>query len=428
MSWQPAQLRRAILTPLAAQHGLDYDREYLAPSFSPEALAFAFVGCGADVALGFSYADGFPGVDRKTRLRGARAAANGLAHEGGQQAAIYLASALAIWHQRLAELEGDHEAAGYHERFGVLIADAYPLAAHVRAKLDGLSQEYLVLQTHEAPREVRTGYHMALADPGYSEHENVDDDTRLVESQTAYAGNYLRQHATVDAIEMIVGTDEMSKLPGMLHIGGFGGEYLVLGVALHTGWASVTDDWLRHGRRALDETPRPEPLDDEIAEFLRRRIMVFISIPTTAMPDMAAEHVAAFARQMAANDADYWCLTDALLYGYLLRRAEEDLIEYPTLSDDAVKRLRRAYPDPEEALIAATATVSEMLPGFSARPAAWEDLLSWAANRAFERAVQRSSLDMTDALQAVFIPECQQAFAYGYALRAGFTSLYDDPA
>lgn len=66
------QLRRELLTPLAADKGLSYNAEVIRPGRSPQQNAYHLVSLGADILVAFCDADAFPSADRKTSRRGAK--------------------------------------------------------------------------------------------------------------------------------------------------------------------------------------------------------------------------------------------------------------------------------------------------------------------------------------------------------------------
>ena len=421
---------------MAAAKGLDYDMEVLAPSSTEEGQAFGFVACGADLLLGLTYADGFPSTDRRTVKRGTKWVVMGAAGEGGQLAAIFLAQAMALSMELLQRRAGDELSAREHHEFRDLIQRVYPLPAHALEQLGGLDEEYRVMDTHEVSERVRkglsmgTGYHMALMNPGFSEFENVDDDKGLVESQERYADAFLCSTANLYAIEMVIGDERYARLaPKLLTWNSGGYEQLAQRMADQALWSSLAENWQQQALRILTSEPAEPPPADEIAGYLRRRTTELLANSDGQMADRVADLVQKHAYARASSEADWNCVTDAAITGYLLRRAEEELVEHSVISGAEAEQLRlAAHSDAKDTIDAGARHLGERLPIFFSRgESSWQSLQSWAQRQSLDRSRERQeqAIERQEPLQ-ISGEDCDQAFDYGYALRAVETTIYGE--
>ena len=433
-----AQVRRKVLTPLATAKGLDYDTEMLAPSSTEEGQVFGLVACGADLLLGLIDADGFPSMDRRTIKRGAKWVMKDASGEAGQLAAIFLAQAMALSMELLQRRSGDELSAREHHEFRDLIQRVYPLPAHALDQLDGLDDEYRVMDTHEVPERVRkglsmgTGYHRALTEPGFSQFENVDDDAELVEAQERAAAAFLRTTANLYALQMTIGAERYAKLePELLTWNSGGFDQLTQQAADLARWAAISEDWKRQAMRILTSEPAEQPPADEIAAYLRRRAAELLANPDRQMDDRVADLVQKYAYAHASTETDWNCVTDAAITGYLLRRAEEELAEHATITGHEAKQLREAaHPEPKEAIDAGARRLGEQLPTFFSRgESSWQSVQTWAHQQSLDRSRQRRAQAIEkDEPPQITGDDCDQAFSYGYALRAVETTIYGEDA
>jgi hypothetical protein len=215
-----AQLRRDVLEPLAASLGLDCDAETLRPGNSPSQLAYGFVSCGADLLLGYSYPDGVPSLDRRTRKRVAKAIAGGFRSAGARQAAVLLAQGLGTYMYETLHHAGHEPDAQHHLSFRALVQQHFALPGELVDRLDAARVEYRTFETREVRREVRvgvetgTGYDMALLDPAFLDGRDPDSDETMVQTQKRYAGRYLRGHVGLIAIRLTIGADAYTRRRG----------------------------------------------------------------------------------------------------------------------------------------------------------------------------------------------------------------------
>ncbi len=434
---EPGLIQRAVLTPLAASRGLDYELEFLAPGASEAGQAYGFVSCGAELLLLLTYAEGFPSKDRRATKRGVKWVVRGTTSEGAQTAAVMLAQAMALQFELLTRREGDEHSEGVHRSFRELIQRVYPLGDEALERQQEFASEYRVMETHEVPRDVQvgvrmgTGYHVALRDPEFSEYENVDEDEHLVEVQKRYADGYLRSMANLYAIELIVGEKRYAELePKLLTPASIDYERLAQQQSELVQWVSVGKAWHKHGERVLTADREPEPLGDEIAEYLRRRTTIMLAQPKEPLGDDAAQALQAYAQSASDSEAGWNLLTDAELTGYWLRRSEEDLNEHGVLSRDAIAELvQRADPDTGGPLfVVAEAVARDHLPGlFSRDESSWSALRSWACEDARGRSDGRREHGMEQGeATAANVQGVGAAFDFGYAVRAVESALYGE--
>jgi hypothetical protein len=74
-SFRPADLTRAVLTPIGDRHGIDYDSAMFTAPSRPEDLGFEAIRCCTGLVVAFAYEDAWPTDDRATRRLGKKAAA-----------------------------------------------------------------------------------------------------------------------------------------------------------------------------------------------------------------------------------------------------------------------------------------------------------------------------------------------------------------
>jgi hypothetical protein len=436
---EPGLIRRAILTPLADSRGLDYELEFMAPGSGEAAQAYGFVSCGAELLLGLTYAEGFPSKDRRATKRGVKWVLEGVSSGGAQLAAVVLAQAMALQFELLARREDDGASEGIQRSFRELIQRVYPLDDLASERQDQLAIEYRVMETHEVPHDVQvgvrigTGYHIALRDPDFSEYENVDEDEHLVEIQRSYADSYLRSLANLYAIELVVGQKRYAELePKLLTPASMDYERLIQQQVELAQWVSVAEGWHKHGERVLAADPEPEPLSDEIAEYLRRRTSIMLLQPKAPVGEAAGQAIQEYAYGVTNSEPDWNLLTDAELIGYWLRRSEEELDEHRVVSMEPFAQQLRAADSKETLTIAAMQVTGDMADEsppslFSRDKHAWEALRSWALDRVFKNSLERRTRGLEkDERTQVNATGVDVAFHFGYALRAVETAMYGE--
>ena len=435
MAPAPGLIRRAILTPLAASRGLDYELESMAPGTSEAAQAYGFVSCGAELLLGLTYAEGFPSKDRRATKRGVKWVIQGATGTGAQTAAVLLAQAMALELEIVMRRVGDNNSADLHRGFRELIQRLYPLSGRDLEHVESLDKYHRVMDTHEVPDEGRalspTGYVWALVDPSHDAHADPDADEDLVESHTRFADAYLRSTAELYAIELVVGEKRYAELePKLLMPLSMDYERLIQQHSELVQWVSVGKSWQEHGKRVLAADAEPEPLGDEIAEYLRRRTTIMLSQPKEPLGEDAAQALQAFAYGASDSEAGWNLLTDAELIGYWLRRSEEDLAEHNVLNREACNALaQRADPDTGGPLFApAQSAAQEHLPGvFSRDEDSWLALRSWACDHALSKSDGRREHGMEQGERTQANAEgTGAAFDFGYAVRAVEAALYGE--
>jgi hypothetical protein len=252
-----ADLHRALLAPLADERGLDYEREVLDPGNGPDREAFHCVICGSGLLSAYTYPEGFPSADRRTKRRGAKWMTRSFASEGGRRAAVFLAQALATLLAESVRQAGHEADAERQLAFRRLIQEIYPLDQEALGQLEACRAEYRTFDTHEVRREIMigvetgTGYHRALRDPSVLDGKSPDEDAEMVELQQRYAGAHLRGMASWTAIEMVLGKERFASIKEKLLRSG-GPEYEALTQALVDlqWWNDVAKDWQRYAQVA----------------------------------------------------------------------------------------------------------------------------------------------------------------------------------
>jgi hypothetical protein len=155
-SFRPAELRRAVLTPIGERHGIDYDTSTFAAPSSPEELGFEAVRCCTGLVMAFAYEDAWPDEDRALRKLGRKAAAlvrDSVHDTPGRDAVTWAASRFG---RVMADLRRRAAQAGRDD------ADAYRATADADERLAGLvAGLWPVDEQHPAiayARELRPGY------------------------------------------------------------------------------------------------------------------------------------------------------------------------------------------------------------------------------------------------------------------------------
>jgi hypothetical protein len=431
---KPAELRRQLLEPLASQAGVDYDMETLRPGNSPAQLAYGFVSCGADLLLGYSYADGVPSLSRGTRRRVAKAVAGGFASTNARHAAVLLAQALGTYLYEVLHRAGHDTDAHHHLRFRGLVQEHFPLPEELVERLESARAEYRTFETHEVRREIRvgieggTGYHMALLDPAFLDGRDPDSDERMVEAQQRYAGVFLRGQARLTAIELTIGPAVYASVSDHLLAPGrlLGAESFVHEASEQALWSNVADDWREHAQRAVGNAlpagqERLPSLDDPIAMALADAVAQLLDDgPAEPVDTRSREALGHFADDMTDAEVDWNAAVDALVTGYYLRYVEREIVEFKLLDPDTAANLRDWNTrEPDLALAGGAVTVADSLPrAFASGPEIWEQLRDWAAEQTLARSWARhhAGTDNGDG-PSLTVDDCARAFALGYGVR-----------
>jgi hypothetical protein len=338
-----------------------------------------------------------------------------------------LAQALGTLMAELSVRAGGDEDARLHRDFVALIQSHYPLAAEHLEALEFCRAEYLTFTTHEVRREIKggvelgTGYHRALLNPDFLDGRHPDEDKQMTEIQESYAGRFLRTMASRHALQMTLGVDEWAKQepdvrrPGMISF-----ESMTAEMGDAAVWKQVADDWLRFGNIAAGRHgPEQAPLAHPTAQALRERIDQLLTEPEGRMARLTGETASKLAHSMAEGEIDWYVITDALIMGYYLRRAEAERGRHNELDADTTAKIKQLHRDDSETGLAAGAlTVAESLPaGFAYPPEVWYELSDWASSEAIQRAFARQAMGIEGGGEPTVDEEaCAKAFGCGYGL------------
>jgi len=245
--------RRALLTPLAIRHQLEYDREVVYSGTSREAIAFQAVSCGADLLSGLRYADAVPTPDRKVARSTAKLMAQRFTTETARRASIFLAQALAVWYVEMMSRAGDATSAAVHDRLREIVQEFYPLSGDDLACLNEVRVEYRVMDDQDvAGRIPATGWYMALIDPEFAEGRDPATDEGLIEVQMRFASRYLRLKCELRAIALCVGNESYESIEESLFSPYWPGyEILEYDLADLRWWTHAAALWHECGERAL---------------------------------------------------------------------------------------------------------------------------------------------------------------------------------
>jgi hypothetical protein len=438
----PAQLRREVLEPLAASLGLDYDAETLRPGNSPPQLAYGFVSCGADLLLGYSYPDGVPSLDRRTRKRVAKAVAGGFRSAGARQAAVLLAQGLGTYMYETLHRAGHETDAQHHLSFRALVQQHFALPDELVDRLDAARVEYRTFETREVRREVRvgvetwTGYHMALLDPAFLDGRDPYSDETMVQTQKRYAGRYLRGHVGLIAIRLTIGADAYTAAEDKLLVPGrsMAAESLIFEASEQSLWSQIAEDWRTYAQLAVgnalpDEHELVSVIDDPVAIALRDGTERMLEDgPPEPLPERSREVFERFAHDMTAGEADWNAAVDALAMGYYVRCLECEMVEFNSLDPETTGNLTKwAEHEPEMALAGGALTVADSMPAaFAAGGQVWEQLRSWAAEQALQRSWARHHAGTEDGRgPTLSVEEFGRAFELGYGIRFAEETLRD---
>lgn len=249
--------RRALLTPLAVKHGLDYDREVVFPGTDKPHIAFQAVGCGADLLSGLGHADSFPAADRKAAKAGAKAMTQRFVSEEGRRASIFLAQALATWYVEMMNRTDDLPSAKVHSGLRDLVQEFFAIGQEDLDCLAEVRAEYRVMDTHDIEGRIpATGWYKALEDPEFAEGRDPHTDPELIEVQMRFASRYLRLGAERRAIEICLGAEQFDWLRerGLFHpvyVTSGSGNVLDYDLADLEWWIHIAKQWHECGARAL---------------------------------------------------------------------------------------------------------------------------------------------------------------------------------
>lgn len=249
---------RKLLSPLAAKHGLSYDIELLEPGNDAAQNAFHFVYCGASLLSFFTEPDGFPSEGKRVKKRGAKWMRRDFGNLGGQEAAIFLAQALAIFLAEMTKQHGHSGDADISLYFRDLIQKHYPLNEAATDRLEECRTEFRTRETFEVRPDVArtklggTGYHLALLDRGFLDGMHPEEDPQMVDAQKRHASQYLRGKASLAAIEMVLGPKRFSSVQDDLFpVVGPSWEALSYDLQSLTWWGDVAKEWRRFGQIAI---------------------------------------------------------------------------------------------------------------------------------------------------------------------------------
>jgi hypothetical protein len=255
---QAAQRRRALLSELASRQGLDYDTEALSPGTSPEQHAYHFVSCGADLLIALTRPESIPSKSKRTRKQVAKAIGANIESRRAQEAAVFLAHAMACLLCEAHEDARHPDEAALHLAFRGLVHDSYPIPETTIALVEDCRAEHRVMDTHEVRREVAiavesgTGYHRALLDPDFLGGRNPDEDPDLREIQERYANSYLRGRAVLTALRLVLGDAEFAVVePKLLGPGALETERLAMELGEASDWNFVAERWYGYARLAM---------------------------------------------------------------------------------------------------------------------------------------------------------------------------------
>ncbi len=420
------QLRRELLTPLAAEKGLSYDAEVISPGRSPEQNAYHFVSCGADILVAFCDADAFPCGDRKTSRRGAKLISRSLSGPGPRRAAIFLARALTVLlHDTVRP--PNPELAHTHALILNLIDEHYPLDDAALELIEQCRAEFRVMDTHEVRQEVRSGYamatayHLALLDPPSADSTNPDDHPELVDIQTQYASRYLRGMAGLIAIKITIGDDEYAAISNKLfNPGSSDFDAFTHDVGEAAWWNHLAVEWGKYAEMALTPPPMQPPLHDPEAQALRERTEQLLDAENPSpLPEPAAEVASRLAADLTDNRVDWNLALDALIMGYRLREAEVERGDWNGFDPDYSTKLREMSTDDAGMAVAAGAiSVEEGLPAaFGSTGEIWDQVTRWAVKEALDRSWGRHQLNVEDGDGPTLSEaEVEHAFRLGYGL------------
>jgi hypothetical protein len=419
--------RRALLSPLAARHGLDYDTEEVFPGARPVQTALQLVGCGADLLSGLRYPDQIPTTNRKVGKSTAKLVARRFGEDQGRRAAIFLAQAFAVSYVELMTRAGEPASARIHQQLRDRIQRFFPLDGPDQQALLGLRAEYKVMEDHDiAGRFPATGYYMALSDPTFSDAETVDDDPRLVEAQEMYASRYLRLEAERHAMAICLGDEDWSAAEQDLFTPYWPGyEILEYDLKDKSWWTGVAERWSRVGGIALGmEEVALRPMRTRTASDLRALALELLKSPEGPMPEASQRAAGTFAAELgAARPVDEGVALEAIIVGYEIRHAETRLCNYNHFDLGWLSRLREVQDsEPGLGITAAGAALevaSTMPNAFSADATIWNELRTWAIDHVIQRAWQMHALGTEGGADAPEIADEALATAVeqGYGLR-----------
>jgi hypothetical protein len=420
------QLRRDLLTPLAAEQGLSYDSEVISPGRSPEQNAYHFVSIGADILVALCDRGAFPSADRTTSRRGAKLLSKSLTGPGARRAAVFLGRVFTVlMHDAVRPPNPD--IAHVAPLILGLIDEHYPLDRDALDLVQECRVEFRVMETHEVRGEVRAGYgvmtayHMALIDPSSTASGNPDDDPELVAIQTDRAARYLRAMAGLEAIRMTIGDEEYAAISDKL----FHPDSHEFDAYTHASgeaafWNHLAEEWDKYAEMALTPAPRQTALPDPAAQALRERIEELLGAENpTPLPEPAAEIAGRLAADVTDNRVDWNLALDALIMGYRCRQAEVERGDWNSFDPDYAAKLKEmSADDPEMAVLAGAISVEEGLPAaFGPSDETWDAVCTWAVTEALDRSWGRHQLKLEDGDGPTLSQsEVEHAFGLGYGL------------
>jgi hypothetical protein len=411
------------MEPLARQLGFNFDIETLRPGVSREQIAFALLGCGADLLSGLRYPDAVPTEDRQLAKQLAQTVHKQFAHDEGRHAASFLAQACGIWLHEIMLLHDDPLSAEINLSLVGILDDISPLADVDRAALGEARAEYRVIHTRETGgRFHATGWYMAQADAEFAEGRDPHSDPELLGSQRRYASQYLRLKSEVHAIGICAG----SATGATELFNEYSTSFAVLehDSGSMSWWTHCAESWnhagqLFYANHVERARSLPSQLADASAETLRRRAQDILDTPPGGIPDAAKEASSSLAYEIGPGKVDWNLALDAIVMGYCVREAEVQLLDYNDFDHDYAEKLRDwAEREPSLAVAAGALSVHDSLPEpFAASVDEWEQIKSWFVTEALNRSWGRHRLEIEEGDGPTLSEaEVERAFSLGYGL------------
>ena len=140
---------RTVLTPMAAQLGVDYDQAALVPPVTAADRVFGALRCGVSLLMPYAAADGWPesssaglGGSPRTSRKAAKQFASALQTEDGRDGVAFMAQGYgaamaATWRQATERASGREgadfaESAAASDELSRMVREAWPIADHHR--------------------------------------------------------------------------------------------------------------------------------------------------------------------------------------------------------------------------------------------------------------------------------------------------------
>lgn len=327
------------------------------------------------------------------------------------------------------------ELADAHLRILNLIDDHYPLDQEALDLVEQCRAEFRVMDTHEVPQEVRSGYamatayHLALLDPPSPDSTNPDDDPELVNIQTRYASRYLRGMAGLIAIKMTIGDDGYAAIidklfnPASSDFDAFAHD-----AGEEAWWNRLAVEWGTYAEMTLTPPSTQPPLHDPEAQALRERTEQLLDAENpTPLPELAAEVASRLAADLTDTRVDWNLALDALIMGYRLRESEVERGDWNSFDPDYSTKLREMSADDTGMAVAAGAiSVEESLPAaFGPTDEIWDEVTRWVVREALDRSWGRHALKIEDGDGPTLSEaDVEHAFRLGYGLAFSQSAVF----